>query len=205
MDLWFSLVYMMDDFDTRALSYEQCGWREMGEIVAKIKGRYGSSPDWQPWYEDMDGLLATMETQIPITVAQKANPSLIKYWFAPYRLTTQNSPCQSFLVFLEKLLYGDTSAEAHLKPGGLLSVSGVVLASIAPPEIREQIENRNIHQYKFIHFSRTVLTLLAIASEIDNHCKLNNRDRLVKLWTLLAGYSSDARDVYEERYKEMLT
>jgi hypothetical protein len=205
MDLWFSLVYMLDDFEARALAYEQCGWRELGETVAKMRARHGDSSDWRPWYEDMESLLTMMEAQIPVTAAQKANPRLIPYWFAPYKLTQQPSASRSFLVFLEQLLYGDTSAEAHLKPGGLIAVSGVVLSSIAPPQVREQIENRNIHQYKFIHFSRTVLTLLAIATEIDNYCKLNNRDQLSKLWGLLAGYSSDAQDVYEGRYRAMLT
>jgi hypothetical protein len=74
MDLWFTLVYMMDDFGPRALAYEQCGWREIGEEVSKFRLRYGTDPDWQPWFEDMQELMTMMEVQIPITAAQKANP-----------------------------------------------------------------------------------------------------------------------------------
>jgi hypothetical protein len=80
----------------------------------------------------------------------------------------------------------------------------VLLAEMAPEGVRKQIENRNIHQYKFQQYCRTVVTLLGIASEIEMYCKLNNSDQLSKLWALLAGYNADVKDVYEARYQSML-
>jgi hypothetical protein len=47
IDLWFSLVYIMDDFAPRALAYDQCGYRETGEEVEKMKARYGSDPKYR--------------------------------------------------------------------------------------------------------------------------------------------------------------
>jgi hypothetical protein len=79
-----------------------------------------------------------------------------------------------------------------------------VLADIASEELREKIENRTIHQYKFRPYCRTVLTVLGIVSEVELCCKLNNQEQLVRVWTILAGYNPDTKDVYEARYRALL-
>ena len=100
-----------------------------------------------------------MEKQIPLTAEQIADPSKIGYWLAPFKLAQQPTKSQTFLQFLNDLIYHDTSAQAHLKPGGLFMAGSVLLAEMAPEEIRKQIEQRNIHQYKFQQYCRTVVTL----------------------------------------------
>ena len=50
-----------------------------------------------------------------------------------------------------------------------------------------------------------MITVLAIASEIDSYCQLNNREVLVRLWVILGGYAEEAEDVYKQRYQAMLT
>jgi hypothetical protein len=61
-----------------------------------------------------------------------------------------------------------------------------------------------LQQFTFKHFSRTLILVLAILSEIDSFCHLNNREALVRVWGLLNGYSEEADDVYKERYQKML-
>jgi hypothetical protein len=46
MDLWFSLVYMMDDFGPRALAFDQCGYRELCEETEKMRKQYGTNREW---------------------------------------------------------------------------------------------------------------------------------------------------------------
>lgn len=206
MDLWFSLVYIMDDFGPRALLFDQVGYREVCEEIARHRQMYGSDAAWNDWFVDMNELKQLMERQIPMTAAQRSTPSQeIPYWLGPYNLSKQKTKSQKFLKFLEKLMYHDTSAEAHLKPGGLFMAGSILLADIAIPEVREQLENRTIHQYKFRQFCRTVLTVLGVLSEVELYCHLNNREQLVKVWSLLAGYNADVKDVYVERYQLLLT
>jgi hypothetical protein len=204
MDLWFSLVYIMDNFAPRALAYDQCGYRETIEEVEKKKVLYGTDPEWQGWFQDMGNLISVMEAQMPLTPEQKADPSTIPYWLAPFNLAKQPSQSQGFLQFLERLLYHDTSAEAHLKPGGLFVSGSILLRDIAPKELKQLVENRTMHQYKFKQFCRTVLVLLGVISEIELYAKLGNREQLVKVWGLLAGYNADAKDVYQMRYQVLL-
>ncbi len=87
MDLWFSLVYIMDDFGPRELAFSQCGYRELCEEVEKTKKQYGADPEWQDWFQDMTELKDLMEKQIPLTDAQKKDISTIAYWPAPFRLS----------------------------------------------------------------------------------------------------------------------
>lgn len=204
MDLWFSLVYIMDDFGFRELAFSQCGYRELCEQMEMRKKQYGTAPEWQDWFQDMAELKDLMEKQIPLTPEEKANPSVIPYWPGPFTLTKKPTKSQPFLKFLNDLVYHDTSAHAHLKPGGLFASSSILISEFGSEEQRKLIEDRVIHQFKSQHFCRTVTTLLGIASEIEAYCRMKNHEQLTKIWSLLAGYSADAKDVFEMRYRTML-
>jgi len=75
------------------------------------------------------------------------------------------------------------------------------LLDFAPENERQSIVDRNLERYIFRHFSRTLTTVLAIASEIDHFCQLQNSETLAKLWVLLGGYADEAKDVYNQRYQ----
>ncbi len=202
MDLWFTLVYMMDDFSTRSLMYEQAAYRQLREQIAYARRRYGTAEEWRDWFEDMQELSDMLETQMPLTPEQKAKPSsAIPAWPHPHHLTEIVSKSQTFLKLLHELLYSDTSIEAHLKPAGLMMAAGILLVDIAPDHYRRAVEERSIHQYKFRHFCRTVLTLLGIISEIELHSKLGNAEQASKIWKRLTERSPDAREIYEARYR----
>jgi hypothetical protein len=206
MDLWFSLVYMMDDFGPRSLLYEQGGYRELRKQIDDNRSRYGAdNPEWQDWYEEMDELAKMVEVQLSLSPEQISDPkSTIPSWPYPHALTQKESNCQTFLQLLDGLLYEEASVYAHLKPSGLMVSAATLLADIAPDHIREQIEERHIHQFKFRHYCRVVMTLLGIASEIDVYCNLGNQEQARLVWERLAENNFDARDVYTARYQELL-
>jgi hypothetical protein len=205
LDLLFTLVFMLDDFPTRSMAYELSGYRQARKEYDKFYTRYGTHPKWQTHFLTLREWLPTMERYLAITPEQRANPALIKYWRAPYKLMQTVTTGQPFMEFLEKWLYGETSAQAHLNAAGLFAVGGFLVSEFAPEDERKIIEERNFERYKFRHFSRSLITVLAIASEIDNFCQLNNRDTLSQLWVLLGGYAEEADDVYKLRYRAMLT
>ncbi len=106
--------------------------------------------------------------------------------------------------FLEKWLYGETSALAHLNAGGLFSIGGMVISDLAPEEMTGQFDRRPMDGYIHRHFCRTLITVLAIATEIDSFCQLNNREQISRIWGLLNGYVPEAKDVFKKRYEAML-
>ena len=204
LDLLFTLVFMLDDFSARSMAYELSGYREAREVYDRFYNRFGADPKWQEHFADHRQLLQMMEKYLSLTSEQRANPLLIPYWPAPYKLMKRASTSQPFMKFLDQWLYGETSAQAHLNAAGLFAVGGFLIPELAPGDIRKIIEERNFEKYKFRHFSRSLITVLAIASEIDNFCQLKNRETLTRLWVLLAGYAEEAADVYKLRYQAML-
>jgi hypothetical protein len=204
LDLLFTLIYMMDDFDARSLEYELGGYRFIREFYDKFQGRFGADTKWQQWFDDQRATRKIMETYLPITQAQQTNPASIAYWRAPFKLKLRPSKSQDFLKFLDTWIYGEISAQAHLNAGGLFQVGALLISDLAPDDMRKVIEERNIRQCVFQHFTRTLLTVLAIATEIDTFCRLDNHDALTKLWVILSGYVEEAKDVYELRYQAML-
>jgi hypothetical protein len=205
LDLLFTLVFMMDDFEKRSMDYELASYRQAREEYDKFHRRYATHLRWQSRLRDLGQWLETMEKYLAITPEQKAKPSIIPYWYAPYRLMKSATNGQPFMQFLEKWLYGETSAQAHLNPAGLFSMGLFVFADFASETEPTTITARNLERFTFRHFSRTLITVLAISSEIDNFCKLNNRETLARLWVLLGGYADEADDVYKGRYQTMLT
>jgi hypothetical protein len=204
LDLLFTLVFMLDDFQVRSVAFELAGYRQAREVYDRYHEKFGAEPKWQEHFSDLRNLQQTMETYLSITPEQKANPGSIAYWRAPYRLMQIPTRSQPFMEFLEKWLYGETSAQAHLNAAGLFAVGGFVMTDFAPEPEQKIISDRNLEKYRFRHFSRMLTTVLAIATEIDVFCQLNNREALAKMWVLLAAHSAEADDIYKLRYQGML-
>lgn len=205
LDLLFTLVFMLDDFPTRSRDYELASYRQARKEYDKFYARYGTNPNWQAHFLTLQGWLPKLEKYSSISAEHKANPAKIKYWNAPYKLMKTATKSKPFMEYLEKWLYGETSAQAHLNPAGLFSVGGFLITEFAPENEREAMSGKNLETYKFRHFTRTLITVLAIASEIDTFCRLDNRETLSRLWVLLGGYADEAVNVYKLRYQSMLS
>ena len=80
-----------------------------------------------------------------------------------------------------------------------------MLSHLAPEEMQAVVEGRIIRQYTYLQFSRTLITVLAIASEIDTFLQLNNREQAANVWGRLTGYVEEAKVVYAQRYQSMVT
>lgn len=206
MDMLFNIVYITDDFPSRSLDYELYGYRQAREQYDRVYQRFGNLPNWQKHFEDQRGLLKTMETYLSISDEQKSDPTgTIRYWVGPARLIKRKTKSQQFLQFFNSWFYSETSAQAHLNPAGLFSVAMFLIAEFAPESARESVQGAMLEQFKFTHFSRALILVLAVLSEINGFCHLGNRDDLARVWGLLSGYAAEADDVYKERYQKLLT
>jgi hypothetical protein len=204
LDMLFSLVYMMDDFEVRSLQYQKAGWREAKEEYQRFSNRFANDPEWRAFFEASKTNMGHLEPILGLTDEERKNPQLIPYWKAPYKLTTQKTKSRPFLKWLEQWLYGDTSAQAHLSFGGLFTVSPFLVADLIGGQFQDEVENHAIHSYRYQQFSRTSIVTTAIATEMDVHYKLRNRDALWQLWEIFAEYSAEAREMLEHRYTSLL-
>ena len=204
MDLLFSLVYMLDDFETRAREYHRSGWREVWEEYQQLKTRFGDDPLWRPHLQNLLAILRRWEQPFGITRQEKKKPNLIPYWKTPTQLKEEKTKSRPYLRYLDTWLYGDISAQAHLSFGGLIKSASMVLAELVGGQTQEMIEGRTIQQFHFVQISRTAIITLAIATEIDAFLALGNRNQILMLWNVFGEYVPEAKEMYEQRYRELL-
>jgi hypothetical protein len=201
LDLLFSLVYMLDDFDSRSFQYQRAAFREMTEEQHQFKTRFGSDPEWQDHFSNVDQTIEQLIERFKIAPEEQKNPKLVPYWKHPFHLKEERTKSRDYLRYLDKWLYGDTSAQAHLSFAGLLRVWPFLVADKVGGEAQQIVENRTIHQYRFQHISRTAFLTLAIATELDTFCKLGNEKAIDYIWVILSEYVPEAKEMFEIRYQ----
>jgi hypothetical protein len=203
LDLLFSLVFMLDDFPSRSLGYQRAAYRELCEENHQFKSHFGSDPDWKHHFENTKAVIARTAERHSITEEEKRNPSLIPYWKHPFELKDEPTKSRGFLRYLNKWLYSDTSAQAHLSFAGLLRVAPFLIADLVGEEAQKLVEERAIKQYRFVHITRLAFTVLAIATEIDMFCRLGNRDSTAYLWVMFSEHVPEAKELWEQRYQSL--
>lgn len=204
LDLLFSIVYMLDDLGPRSLQYQRAGWRELDQEYQTFKRQFSQDPEWKQHFRNVRNVLADLIARFGITDEERKNPKLVPFWKHPGDLKDEQTASRPFLRYLEKWLYADTSAQAHLSFGGLVMVSPFLVADLVGGQEEEWVKNRIILQYHFKHFSRTAIVTLAIATEIDSYCKLGNFDTAAYLWNIFAEYCAEAKEMLQHRYERML-
>ncbi|WP_263411086.1 hypothetical protein [Terriglobus tenax] len=202
LDLFFSLVYMLDDLIPRSLDYQKAGWRDCVEERDERKAQYDGRDEWADFLKSMDSQIDTMVDRFKLTPEEQQNPKLVDYWKTPFKLAKRKGPCQSFLQFLEKELYKDISAQAHLTFAGLIKVSGFLVADLLGDQVPETNRVRAMQSFHFQQVSRTVIIYLAVATEIDTYLKLHNQTTIDYLWVILSEFVVEAKEMYEIRYQD---
>jgi len=205
LDLLFSLVYMLDDFPFRSLSYQRAGWREVVEEYHKFKSEFSREREWKPYFASGKHVIDFYGELFGISERERRNPALIPYWKHTFELKNEKTPSRPFLRWLDRWLYGDTSAQAHLSFGGVLSIAPILVAELVGGQSQEVVEEYMIHQYRFHQFSRTGLIVLAILTEINRHCRLGNDEQVAYLWKMLVEHVPEGRDMFKARYETMVS
>jgi hypothetical protein len=205
LDLLFSLVYMLDDLSVRSLQYQRAGWRELEQEFRMFKTEFSKDPEWKQHFANVKKTLEVLVVQYSITAEERRDPKLVPFWKHPFELKDEQTESRPFLRYLEKWLYADTSAQAHLSFGGLVMVAPFLVAELVGGQDEEFVNSRIIHQYRFKHFSRTAIVALAIATEINSYYNLGNNDAAAYLWNVFADYSAEAKEMLKHRYEKLLS
>lgn len=203
MDLLFTLVYMLDDFPNRRLMYERAVFREFCESVHRFRTRYARDPEWKHYFRAVDAMKKRGISELRISQAEVKNLKAIGYWPHPGGIEDEPTASKPFLRWLNEWIYRDISAEAHVSPFGLSAMAQFFLSSISNPG--DDFTSRRDYQiYKFVHFSRMTLAVLAVATELNCFFKLDCDDSVQYLWRIMCEHVEDAKDAYEKRYSSKI-
>jgi len=211
IDILSTLVFMLDDLVPRHNWYERSGYRGMREQYDLYNKTYGNDPIWQLHLKSLAAAIIKAAQTLNIPTGDQLEPSRIKYWPTPNQMNKRiKTKSQDFLRYLITWLWGDTSEQAHFACNGMFTLAPYIYGDILDEKDRERVNDRLIHQYHYEHFSRTVILVLAIATEIDNYFVLNNKPQLSGIWitfikqTEIPGVESEAKEMYDLRYKNFL-
>ncbi len=203
IDLWCSLIYILDDFAPRVNEFICSGWLEVTKHLEDVRSRQGSSAEWQEHIQSMEQLKHEWGKRVPGDL--KADPDRIAYWPTPFRLLNQSTKSHDFLKSIHTNLYDDISAEAHLKPSGLMAAGTFLCKDRFSDELKRRVEEIEFHKYKFRLVLRTMVVLLGTISEIEMFRNYPDKAQVAAVWRLLAEYNDDAKDVFEQRYRTLFT
>jgi hypothetical protein len=209
MDLLFTLVYILDDLRPRAIAFQRATWRELTDEFQRYRTTYKNDPEWRLYFEAAENASKVSIPLLKLTEDQQRNPSTIRYWKHPGELKDEPTSSRKFLRWLYKWLYIDTSAQAHLSAGGLFVLAPFLLMDILegsaePLSAEELSKRREYRSYHFLHFSRTIFTVLAIATELDARLQLGYQEAVTYLWTIIREHVPEGREMYERRYSALL-
>jgi len=211
IDILSTLVFMLDDLIPRHNWYERSGYRGMREQYDLYNKTYGNDPLWQRHLTSLAAAIVKSAQVMNISATDQQHPSQIKYWPTPYQMKKKvKTKSQDFLRYLITWLWGDTSEQAHFACNGMFTLAPYIYGDLLDEKERERVDNQLIHQYHYEQFSRTVILLLAIATEIDSYFGLNNKTQLLDIWLMfvkqceIPGVDSEAKAMYDVRYKKML-
>jgi len=201
LDMLFSLAYMLDDFRVRSMNYQRAGWRELREEYQQFSNHFGKTEEWKEHLEQLKKTAEDMADRYNVTVQEQRNPKLVRYWPTPYQMLEEKTACADFLKYLEMWIYRDTSTQTHLGHAGIVKAANHLIADlvgdIATPEIQDRAEK----MYHFTQFSRTAMTFLAIATEIDTYCHFGNHAQIDYIWVVFGAHAPEAKEMYEIRYQ----
>jgi hypothetical protein len=100
----FTLIFTLDDLNSRTEWFHKAGWREVWEEVNRVKVRHGSDPGWQDYISYLKASLQRYKEEFGITSIEEQDPRKeIKRWPIPSRMGKEKSLSNDRKLFLEYL------------------------------------------------------------------------------------------------------
>ena len=201
VDILCTIVYMLDELVPRAKAYQRAGYRELRDMQHLYKTNFSGDAAWKDYFKVIENELTKMVEYMKITDEEVKDPTLIPFWKHPFELKNEQTKSRDYLRYLDKWLYWDLSAQSHLSFAGLLKAWPVLVANDVGGEAKQMVDDRFLPQFRGHAIGVMAVTVLAIATEIDTHCKLGNTQSADYLWIMFGEYIPEAKEMYELRYQ----
>lgn len=205
LEVLFTIIYVGEDFPARADWFQKAGWREHWEERRKYLNEYSKKPEWKTFFKEFDKALQIGVTELGITPEEVKHPETIKYFPIGARFVkNMGSKNRSFVKWLERWLYEETSAIAHFTPLGVMKFGFFLVRDLASEKDREFLETVTMPKFRSFHMMMAAIVVTAISSELEYLFQLKNRDQIIKIWEALRVDFPDAEDICKRRYDAML-
>jgi hypothetical protein len=228
IDLYVTLLYILDDFVARVREYQQSGWKDMKKHVESEIEKHGHDPVWADYISDQQSILHKTTKFYDVTPEQQADLDLIPWWDTPNRIkkklekkershakNPETAPSltnnEAAILHVINEWWGGTSQIAHMAFSGLLEIAPFLMATDRMGDAYDPaLEEYKLRTFTFEHFQRTALLALSVLTEVNLFMKLENLDAIRSIWkkfitsTAASPSPSESKDIYDVRYRELL-
>ena len=200
IDLYVTLLYILDDFLPRVREYQQSGWREMKQHVESEIEKHGHDPVWAEYIGAQQETLDKTAIAYDVTTKQQGNLHSISWWDTPNRMKrkledkrkdhAENPVTKPPLTKNEAAIlhvidewWGGTSQIAHMAFSGLLQLTPFLMATDLMGDVYDPLaEEHQLRVFTFQHFQRTALLTVSVLTEVNLFMKLDNLDAIRSIW-----------------------
>ena len=227
IDLYVTLLYILDDFLPRVREYQQSGWKDLKNHVESESEKHGNDPVWAEYISVQQGIVDKTAVAYDVTTTQQANLGLIPWWKTPNRMKKKltmkekahaTNPAvappltknEATILYVIDEWWGGTSQIAHMAFSGLLDVTPFLMATDLMGDVYSPAaEEHQLRVFTFEHFQRTALLTVSILTEVNLFMKLDNLDAIRSIWrkfidSTAAPAPSEAKEMYRVRYHDLL-
>jgi hypothetical protein len=202
LEALFTLVFTLEDLESRTEWYHKSGWRDVREEIIRAKDRYGSDTRWQGYTSKLEAHLQRYKAELTITDEEEQGLKKIKHWPNPSRMKdypTLSSDRKGFLKYLDDWFYRGLSQDAHLSYRGLARHSRYLLL-----KRNRENDSGEMTKYKSTVVGMTIVLLLSLMSEIETEFSFGLATRLTYVWVIINSAFPQGQEIYDMRYAEKL-
>jgi hypothetical protein len=204
LDMVISVVFVFDDFHDRLCWYFQHGVGQMEERLTNYRNIYGALPEWDQWFKYSEGMITQMKANRDLVcVGQYAHVGYFPHpgkilgksdkWFKDPRI-------HEYLVHLNLWFYRQLSSSSHNHFDGLLEKAAQILRI----ESKEETQIEFAKKYKSDCMLTQITLVLCLVSEIIAAVGFDNKAKADYVWGILQAYWTEAQDLYQMRYRDLL-
>jgi hypothetical protein len=206
LDSVFTAIFLFEDFENRFRRYHQSGWRELYEKQQLMVETYGSDLKWAEWIAGHGAFVDDLEHRAGITGEQKADLNKITYWPNPGRMHKQakSEKTKNHLIYLNNWFYKNLSSASHLALPGLMERSAMLMRYLNREEDEAHIEE-SLQQSRSNAIGTTTALFVALLSEVQAGIGWDLQQRCHYLWGILSQMSDQIKELYELRYRALLS
>lgn len=228
IDLYVTLLYILDDFLPRVREYQQSGWKDMKKHVESEIQKHGKDPVWTEYIGAQQAIVDKTAVAYDVTTQQQTNLDLIPWWDTPNRIkrklekkekahatnpatTPPLTKNEAAILHVINEWWGGTSQIAHMAFSGFLQLTPFVMATDLLGDVyNAAAEEHQLRVFTFEHFQRTALLTVSVLTEVNLFMKLDNLDQIRSIWkkfiesTATTPAPSESKEIYRVRYRDLL-
>lgn len=203
VDALCNLLFVFQDLPANTAWFFKSGWRDSALEAERLKKLYAQDPSWAAFLSRLDKKLAATREQYGVTISEAANPRKgIAAWPIPGAMKSHRSLGRERREFIEYLYdwhYRVLSQDAHLNLIGIMRRAPLFVPKVDADERRTRLES-----VRTMHVTTSIALMLAIITEIEFECKFGLLERIRYVWTVVASWDEDTKQLYERFFTPIL-